>query len=522
MTSAHQHWHSSAWFLIWERLAYHVALLLACVWSVSGASYYVSTSGSTNNTGAIGSPWPFQYGITNATSGDTVYVREGTYGSGGFTIFVATSDGVTVRAYPYERAIVNGAINATANNLTFRGLEIYNSASVTRTNSSSGLPYGIILAGANSKVINCVIHDCGAPGIWLPVTATNAEVAGNIMWGIGLYQTDWVPSGSARGPILYGQSNGGETRMIRDNIVAKSWTEGLKAYGEAASAEGFCYSNNVAFLNALDGYLIDTTALTITNFWLLKNHSFENSYDRIGESDIVRQNALIAGNTFVGNSTPYRQALRVHGFTNVVITNNLFADITTDASALDTLVFQQLYATNAVQSFTVDGNRYYKGSNVYGHWYTNQPTRLLFAEWQGLAGFDLNGGHSTSLPVANTVTINNNPYESGRANVVVWNWTGTTTETISLAGVGLTEGQNYEIRDIQNWLGTPCVRGVYHASAPTVNLPLNLTAVTQLMGTETHFPINPNVHTPTVFNAFVVLPTGSVPVTKTRGILRKR
>lgn len=506
MTAAYQRWHDSPWFATWLRLARHAALMLACVWNVSGASYYVSTTGSAGNPGTLASPWSLQYAATNATvtTGDTVWIRGGTYSAVTFT-----TSGVTYRQQPSERAMLNGTVQATGSNTTLWGFEIYNSNANVRTNTSSALGPGLNLTGAGCRAINLVIHDTGAPGIWMPITATNSIVAGCVMWGIGLYQTDYVPPGLPRGPIFYGQANGtdGDVRVIRDNIVSKSWTEGLKAYGETANATGFTFANNVAFWNYLDGYLVDTSSQSITNFTMTGNISYVNAYDRIGELEVARETALIAGNTFVGDSHPYRKALSVHGWKYPTITNNVFVEVGSDMSARDTLVFLQGYFTNVGGIFTVNGNQYSGGSGVYGHWYKDNSPRYLWSEWQGLAGYDL-AGLTNTIPSVNVVTVLPNPYETGRANITVLNWQGVNSTSVSLATIGLTNGQPFEIRDVQNWLGQPCVRGTYSVASPNVTLPLNLTLVTPVAGAGTHFLRDINTHTPTTFNAFVVLPQG--------------
>jgi hypothetical protein len=486
-----------------------LTLLITC--SAMGASYYVSPTGSATNSGAITAPWSWAHAAANAPSGSVVYLRAGTYS--GLTI---TAANVTFRSYLYERAKIDGTITASGSGLTLQGLEIFNSNAVTRTNAAAILGPGLNLTGVGGKAINLIVHDVGAPGIWMPIGATNSEVTGCVMWGIGLYQIDDGYSGSARGPIFYGQCNGanGDTRLIRDNIVSKSFTEGIKAYGESASAEGFTYQDNIAFWNAMDGYLLDTTSQAVTNFTMLGNVSYLNAYDRLGETEITRKSALIAGNTFIGDSTPYRKALSVHGWTNVTMTNNIFVDVTTNSAgwpnAADTLVFAQLYTTNAVQSYTVNANQFRGGTDTYGHWYTNGSVRLLWNEWKTLNNFDSSGSWSNTMPTANVVTVKANPYEAGRANIVVINWQGATTASASLANIGLVEGQSYEVRDVQNWFGTPCVRGIYHAATPNVTLPLNLTEVTPIAGIVTHFVRNVNSHTPTLFNTFVVLPSTEV------------
>jgi hypothetical protein len=88
------------------------------------AVYYAAVTGNSGNSGAIGSPWPLQYGINQISPGDTLWVRGGTYSASGThvgSVFcvagVSGKNGSSgspynVFAYTGETVIIDG-INVT-------------------------------------------------------------------------------------------------------------------------------------------------------------------------------------------------------------------------------------------------------------------------------------------------------------------------------------------------------------------------------------------------------------------------
>src|SRR6185436_15684317 len=68
---------------------------------------------------------------------------------------------------------------------------------------------------------------------------------------------------------------------------------------------------------------------------------------------------------------------------------------------------------------------------------------------------------------------------------------------------GLGAGDSYEIRDAQNFFGTPVVTGTYGGSS--VNIPLNTATVSPTVGSFNY----PPVHTDKEFGSFVLRKTAS-------------
>ena len=156
----------------------------------------------------------------------------------------------------------------------------------------------------------------------------------------------------------------------------------------------------------------------------------------------------------------------------------------------------------------MDSNSYYGGGT---NPFAMDSTGQSFSDWQSLTGFDANSSYSPSLPVLNQIFVRPNQYEIGRANIIVYNWENLNAVNVDVSNSGLQVGDHFEVRDVQNYLGTPVITGIYNGSA--ISLPMNLTTVTPLIGNVTHFTVNPNQHTGSDFAAFVLMKDASSGVT---------
>jgi parallel beta-helix repeat protein len=81
--------------------------------AASGTRYYVATTGNDSNPGTMDQPWrTIQYAVGRIDSGDTIYVRDGTYPE---SIVISSSGAAgapkTLTNYPNETVIVNGSGN---------------------------------------------------------------------------------------------------------------------------------------------------------------------------------------------------------------------------------------------------------------------------------------------------------------------------------------------------------------------------------------------------------------------------
>jgi PKD repeat protein len=132
--------------------------------TAQAATIYVSPSGSDSNTGTIGAPLATAaQAVSNASPGDTIYLRAGTY-----TLtqpLNITTDNLTLASYTGETASITGTITdlnvllymiyVTSNNVSLVGLDI-----------SGGSYFGVKLqSNAGTVIQNCHIHDNGCDNI---------------------------------------------------------------------------------------------------------------------------------------------------------------------------------------------------------------------------------------------------------------------------------------------------------------------------------------------------------------------
>ena len=182
----------------------------------------------------------------------------------------------------------------------------------------------------------------------------------------------------------------------------------------------------------------------------------------VAQNPVVRDNATYGAQVNVGYAA---------GWTNGVITGNYF-------------VGSGVFVVNCAA--TVTNNTMY---SIYG--LGSLPTS--YTQNTFLA----------NAPTSTVVRVRPNRYEPGRANIVVYNWSDQAQVSVDLRGSGLTIGQRFEIRDAQNYFGSPVCSGVYDGSPVTV--PMSGLTVAAPVGS---VPVAPR-HTGPRFGAFVVLPTAS-------------
>jgi hypothetical protein len=548
------------------RLAFFFCFLVSvfCFQLCGASDWYISTNGSGN--GSITNPWSIALGLTNSAvvkPGDTIWLRGGTYGVGTNVYsarLIGTSNSpIVVRQYPSERAIINGRIvdgvsgHGSGSYTTFWGFEIMNSGAHTNSMEGPGVvgrPGGISISGIGQKVINMVIHDTAEACIGAGTTASNnvTEIYGCIVWGCGIYDTN-MPGYSVTNPVTRGSplylQNKYNTFTVSDNISSRNFTTGMKAYAQEGYANGFIFTGNVFFGCPLAGIEVECFYNSITNTTVINNFTYHCDKTPMGyfSSDSLAQHySLVYSNNYIvgaqgaGGSTLWLKRWRTMQVVgNTVITtcksNDWYAGTGTGSSMGGHFI--ELYpVTNAVLSYTINSNAYYGGveqdgawydGGIFHHTYTPFVYHLIndaydgtnglqsFTYWQNSHGFDLNSTYTTNLPTANVVVVRPNKYEVGRGHIVIFNWQSNSTVSVKISSLGLTNGQRFEVRDAQNYLGTPCITTNYNTAQPLLSLPLTLTNMTVLTPVgdinPATFPSgNPDVHTASLFNVFVVLP----------------
>lgn len=479
------------------RLVFHILFL--CV-TVPAADFFVSTTGTTNGTGSIDSPWSIATGFSDNTSptstnhsvvgGDTLWIRGGTY-YGLLRSYLTgnTSSNITIRPYHGERVV----FEATNHNITvlyvdghystLRDIEIWNSF----TNRATNRNFGIFVNGSNTKLINLAVHDVGV-GIYVYEAATNSLIYGGVFWNNGSEYTGDV----ARKHSIYLHS-GDPGVTIENNVIGNGFGYAVHAYSELGEPlNHITVRGNIAFgagvhnttpgYTRVPNYLVGghspTVGLIFTNNVGYQDSGYANA--EFGYQTYPNDSATISDNYFIGGK------IRVSYWTNMTFTGNTIVGTSTTSVYLP---------TEANAAYEWDSNSYYDFSGWTTTIGTNYYPFLNFENWKTVTGFDANGTSSDAVPATPIVLVMTNAYERGRANVAVINLGSSNSVTIDASSFMVT-GDRYTVRTAQNFGGDPVVIGTY--SGAPISLPMQGVTVSTPVG----MSVTP-AETGPLFGAFV-------------------
>lgn len=479
----------------------------------SGAQFHVAPQGSPSGNGSLNNPWDLQTAFNHPAAvkaGDTIWLRGGTYtaprNNDGLSIYTSYLRGapnapIIVRQYPGERATIdtNYLWYVFGAHTYYWGFEVTNSEPFRYGHLSHRA--GIEVSANNVKFINLIVHDTGDYGYGFFKNAVNCEIYGNLIYYIGT-QVD-----RGRGPAIYTQNETGTKRIV-DNIMFQHFAHSMQIYGsDAAYVRNYHIEGNTLFS---PGELSSTSDAWNATVWVgdvpAENVSFINNrfYSPTedgtntyfpGSSGAVNRNFTFTGNYLIGGAS----AFRTGKWTPFNFTNNvLFSRYG--------LVWG--YVGDDLTNIAFDNNSYYYEGNrhdvmfQWGYDYLDS-----FAKWKQATRFDSNSTFTIGRPALN-VSVRPNLYEPGRANITVTNMGLQDSAEVDISSIGLSIGQQFEIRDAQNYFGPPVLTGTYNGGP--IQLPLSgLTAVSPLVGAghpSNEGRIRLPVHTRKEFNAFVLLP----------------
>ena len=396
------------------------------------ANWYVSTSGSSGNSGTLVSPWDIATGLSSLSiqPGDTVYLRGGTYvypsrtvGAKGFPVSLqgTIESPITIRPYNDEHVIIDGGI--TSNLTTFpmhliiRELEVLVSENLsqTRTSSTSGSdapndlvrPWGgmDINKGTNIKLINNVVHhNMQGIGFWGEVDG-DSELYGNI-----IYANGWIGQDRYHGHGIYSQNDNPDWKYINNNIMIDNFSLNMQAYGSEAAH--------------IDRYHVER------NLWY-RGETSETGSVLIGGANASQTGRILnnVGGGFNGGGT-LGIGYGLPGDDYIVTGNRIFEDLTilegfTNLTKTDNLWKQDEWSLPRTEA--TNGDR---------------------------VGID------TPLPTDPAVYFDINAYDDTRANLAILNWSSDSVATVDLSDL-LGEGDTYRIMDPLDMYGTPYATGTY-------------------------------------------------------------
>ncbi|HEV2704442.1 MAG TPA: right-handed parallel beta-helix repeat-containing protein [Pyrinomonadaceae bacterium] len=486
--------------------------------------WYAATGGNAQGNGSKQSPWDLQTalaggaGVNKIEPGDTLWLRGGLY-SGAFTSTLTgrTDAPIIVRAVQNERVVLDraGVGESKQPALKVRGawvwfwnLELTNSHPDRSRNSpytKTDEPWrgsGADIYAPHVKFINCVFHDNGH-GIW--DKQDMSEVHGCLFYYNG---------NNKREHALY-VGNGEGTKFITDNVVfaqggygilahsdsPKSTQRGLHIEGNACFANGAITDDDQTTGNIQVGGVSGVPAARIVvrnNFVYSPPESAASKSNGLKFGYEDKQNLDLK---LLDNYVVARRPLRVWWWQRVECAGNSFI---TDDEACELLTPEGFEPSSYFWDFNS-----YTTTGGQGAAFVNNSKTYSFPRWRERTGLDAHSQYLVPLAGATAaipprVFVRPNRYEPGRAHIIVFNRGARERVAVELAGI-LAPGQEFEIRDAQNFYGTPVARGVYDGSS--ISLPLHLRDVAQPVGRVEKAPR----HTSPAFAVFVLLPRTSSP-----------
>jgi hypothetical protein len=465
--------------------------------------FYAAPNGSPAGDGSWSRPWDLTTALAaspgRVTPGDTVWLRGGTY-VGAFESHLTGAPGrlVVVRAFPGEHAVIDGRGATTSSGdmfvvkgdySAFWGFELENtSASPGRVAESR--PTAIANDASHTKYINLVVHD-GGVGFFTYGNRFDVEVSGCIF-----YNNGWQGAGRGGGHAMYVKSDLGPV-VLRDNIAFNQFGYGVHAY--SGFGKGGLHDIRVIGNTAFNNGSVTRAYRTTDNANILIGG------EEPGDDDTLTDNLTY----FSPGFGVYNVVVGLGAFANhdIVVRNNLAAGGENPFAIghWDQLTFDRnvAHGTQAMVRLT-DSSRtgYAWQDNTYWRAPAAPAWRYLkrgfpFVVWRDLTGLGYSDHAQPGAPTGPQVFVRTNPYEPGRAHVIVYNWPRVGAVTVDLSQV-LAIGLPFEVRSVQALGGPPLVSGTYGGGVITI----------PMTSVQPPLPIGGSPHSPPVtgpdFDVFLV------------------
>jgi parallel beta-helix repeat protein len=437
--------------------------------------FYVSPKGQRRGDGSINNPWDFSTVCGGSADGSfvtppaaikpgsTILLRAGTY-TGAFRCrFNGTASApITLRAYAGERVIIDRPAidgqNAVQTPLWLEGnyiwaigLEITNSNPTRKGTQDDGYarPICVAMTGLSTKLINSFVHDCGV-GVFPGATQHGGEVYGNLIYNNGWIDTRLLSTGHG----IYAQ-NLSNTKLIKDNIVFNNYGWGIHAYGTSQdNLKGFDIIGNAVFGSGgpghtthpdleLGGANIPASRVNIDSNYFYWYGGLDIGYHFPNNMDLRFTNNVIWMGGWVTT-----------GWQTATVTGNRWQGQLTEMS------FDHPRSTFIPSQYDWDHNEYhYLGTG--SPFIVDNASRGEFNFWRKQTGFDSNSTFTTAPLKGVTIYLRPNAYDPNRSHIIIYNWDGKATVTVDVSSV-LPAGARYELRNVEDYFGTPVLTGVYN------------------------------------------------------------
>jgi hypothetical protein len=431
--------------------------------AITGKAIFVAPDGTPAGDGSIAQPLDLATALSAAGpahAGDVIWLRGGSY-PGPLTSSLSGSEAAPIIVGPYggERVTIEGPHSADAA-LTvsgawtwYWGLEITN----THPLRVSSMPRfsdlqrgrGVVALGQHLKFINMIVHDT-ATGFQVGAQSTGTELYGNIVFHNG-WQSGDVNHGHG-----IETENREPTRQIRENIIFNQFSHGVYAYGKDLDhirLEGNAVFNNGLIAKSPDRNLLLGGGGAALNPVLIENMTYYNAGPAIGGEG-----------TNLGYGTGCRNA--------EILRNYFTGSNPLNLSSCTPRVFEQNVLFGRIDPALISAYP----NNQFATAHAIPPQRLTGTK----------------------VFVRPNKFESGRANIMIFNWDKAPRVTVDLAAAGLKPGDQYEIRDVHDYFGPPVASETF-AGGP-ITIAMTELKVTPPIGAVPNMPAHPAPE----FGAFVV------------------
>ena len=455
---------------------------------IAPTAHYVAPGGSSTGDGSAGRPWDLPTGLAGASGqvrpGDTIWLRGGRYpGVFKSTLTGAPAGPIIVRQYPGERATIDGHLRVEGANVWFWGFEVMQSDPI----GDASLPGGVEVYASGSRLINLVIHDTGRQGINHRTTDGYAEVSGCIVYNNGTHEDldhgIYAPSDNA-------------VKWIKDNVFFNNLGFGIHVYattshprltsvhvvGNASFNNGTISVNGPKHSNLLIGADTTTEGSSAVDNLLYFSGTAGNNL-RLGFAGRDNRDIVAQGNYGAGGES----GLQADDWQTASIGSNTFVG---QGDMVD-------LGGAAVSGYQWTGNAFVRDPAAPAWRY--QGTAHDFSTWKQLTGLGATDLAGMAPPTTPKIVVRPNAYEPGRANIIVYNWGAQSSVTVDVVGL-LTAGDQYQVRNVQDFYGTPVTQGTY-AGGGTITIPMG--------GVPAPLPIGRTTPTPPrtgpAFDVFVLL-----------------
>lgn len=424
--------------------------------------WYAGPTGGASGAGTRASPWDLQTALSGAGGkvqpGDTVWIRGGRYEGTNFTTaLVGTAAArITIRAYPGERATIDGRLLARGAYLDVWGLEIMQSAPLAHPDLQL-----LDIRTNHGRFINLVLHDANTHGANLWTPGVDAELYGSIIYNNGMHEN------LAHGVYVHNDTG---TKRITDNVFFNNYARGIQVYASHNNdvLRNVVAEGNIAFNNG-------TTSARSSRVNLLFNAQtpvegmaavdnllfFSPGTDGVnlsaGKFPQRYRDLVVRGNVLVGGEVGLELG---QAWSSVRVERNVFV-------VEDGAIAARIRGGDLARAYGWRDNSYHARADAKAWAFDGK--RYPLAQWRARTGLGA-ADRVLSRPISPLVVVRPNRYEPGRAHVAVVNYTGLSSVDVSVSGI-LRAGDRYVVHNVQDLWGAPAASGIYRGG-DRISLPM--------------------------------------------------